>query len=112
MEIKISLAQSDLKRIKDILNITSYDDIHTSIVETYGNMLDVREGIKENHADIYFRFFNSHGLDSKLKKYDNCLCEVTRELTEEEADIGEVGKMYHVKFADGYETDVFEDELF
>lgn len=39
------------------------------------------------------------------------LCEVTRELTEE-VDIGEVGKMYHVKFADGYETDVFEDELF
>ena len=31
--------------------------------------------------------FNSHGTDSELTKYDNCLCEVQRELTKEEADI-------------------------
>ena len=44
------------------------------------------------------KMFNSHSADS--------------ELTKEEADIDDVGKMYHVRFMDGYETDVFEDELF
>ena len=55
--------------------------------------------------------FNSHGADSELKKYDNCLCEVQKELTKEEADIDDVGRMYHIKFMDGYETDAIEDEL-
>lgn len=27
-------------------------------------------------------------------------------------DIHEVGRMYHFKFMDGYETDAFEDELY
>lgn len=38
--------------------------------------------------------FNSHGTDSELTKYDNCLCEVQRELTKEEADIDDVGIQY------------------
>lgn len=57
------------------------------------------------------KVFNSHGADSQLKKYDNCICDVQRELTKEEADIKDIGKMYHVRFPDGYETDAFEDEL-
>ena len=58
------------------------------------------------------KMFNSHSADSELTKYDNCPCEIQRELTKEEADIDDVGKMYHVRFMDGYETYVFEDELF
>lgn len=58
-----------------------------------------------------YKIFDSKGADSELAKYDGCLCEITRELTEEEADINEVGKMYHIKFIDGYETDAFADEL-
>lgn len=38
--------------------------------------------------------FNSHETDSELTKYDNCLCEVQRELTKEEADIDDVGIQY------------------
>lgn len=63
------------------------------------------------NGEIMVKPFNSHGADSELKKYDNCLCEVQRELTKEEADIDDVGRMYHIKFMDGYETDAFEDEL-
>ena len=61
---------------------------------------------------LLLKMFNSHSADSELTKYDNCPCEIQRELTKEEADIDDVGKMYHVRFMDGYETDVFEDELF
>ena len=57
------------------------------------------------------KVFDCEGTDSELTKYDGCLCEVERELTKDESDIDEVGKMYHIKFMDGYETDAFEDEL-
>lgn len=57
------------------------------------------------------KMFNCNGTDSELSKYDGRLCEVERKLTKEEVDIDEVGSMYHVKFMDGYKTDVFEDEL-
>lgn len=43
MEIKISLSTSDLERIKDILGITDYDDIHTAIVEAFDYMLENEE---------------------------------------------------------------------
>lgn len=57
------------------------------------------------------KLFNSQGNDSKLAKYDGCMCEIVRELTRDEADIDDVGKMFHIKFMDGYETDAFDDEL-
>ena len=34
-----------------------------------------------------------------------------RPLTEKECDIADVGNMYKARFFDGYERDVFEDEL-
>ena len=43
MEIKIWLSDSDLERIKDVLGITSYDDIHKSIIDAYDYMLDKEE---------------------------------------------------------------------
>ena len=57
------------------------------------------------------KMFDCKGTDSELTKYDDCMCEVIRELTKDEADIDEVGRMFHIKLTDGYETDVFEDEL-
>lgn len=57
------------------------------------------------------KIFNSHGADSELRKYDGCSCKVIKELTKDEADIDDVGKMYTIRFKDGYETDAFEDEL-
>ena len=33
------------------------------------------------------KMFNSHSADSELTKYDNCPCEIQRELTKEEAEV-------------------------
>lgn len=55
--------------------------------------------------------FDTHGADSQLNCRSESEVEVIRELTKDECDIDEVGKMYHIKFADGFETDAFEDEL-
>lgn len=43
MEIKISLSSSDLERIKDVLGIENYNDIHTAIVEAFDYMLQKEE---------------------------------------------------------------------
>ena len=43
MEIKISLSESDLQRIENALGITSYDDIHTAIVEAFDRALAEKE---------------------------------------------------------------------
>lgn len=55
------------------------------------------------------KIFNT--TDSELKKYNGTEVEVIRALTEDEADIADVGNMYKVRFYDGYERDAFEDEL-
>lgn len=49
--------------------------------------------------------------DTELLKYNGTKVSVIRALTENECDIEDVGNMYKVKFEDGYERDVFEDEL-
>lgn len=49
--------------------------------------------------------------DTELLKYNGTKVSVIRALTENECDIEGVGNMYKVKFEDGYERDVFEDEL-
>lgn len=48
---------------------------------------------------------------SDLQKYNGCECEVVRECPENEYDKFDVGPMFVIRFADGYETDAFEDEL-
>lgn len=45
MIITISLSESDLRRISDVLGLTEYNDIHESIVKAYGDMLDGKEGL-------------------------------------------------------------------
>lgn len=55
--------------------------------------------------------FDTHGGDSEWMKRDGQPCTVLRPLTEKEADIADVGPMYHIRFSDGVETDAFEDEL-
>lgn len=50
-------------------------------------------------------------VDTELLKYDGQMVTVMRPLTEDEADIFDVGNMYKIRFSDGYETDAFEDEL-
>lgn len=55
--------------------------------------------------------FDTHGGDSTWNERSGEVVEILRELTEEEADIGDVGMMYRIRFSDGTETDAFEDEL-
>ena len=55
--------------------------------------------------------FDTHGNDSELNCRSGQEVEVIRSLTETECDIAEVGNMYKIRFADGMETDAFEDEL-
>lgn len=49
--------------------------------------------------------------DTELTKYNGTKVEIIRHLTEDEADIADVGNMYKGRFEDGYERDIFEDEL-
>ena len=55
--------------------------------------------------------FDTHGSDSELNCRSGQECVVARPLTEDEADLFDVGPMYRVVFKDGFETDAFEDEL-
>lgn len=49
--------------------------------------------------------------DTELMKYNGEKVEIIRPLTNKECDIEDVGNMYKAKFINGYERDVFEDEL-
>ena len=55
--------------------------------------------------------FNTHGGDTSWNDRSGQVVEVLRPLTEDEADLFDVGPMYRIRFADGTETDAFEDEL-
>lgn len=50
-------------------------------------------------------------MDSELRIYNGTEVETIRALTDDEVDIFDVGNMYKVRFNDGMEKDVFEDEL-
>lgn len=49
--------------------------------------------------------------DRLLERYNGTEVEVIRSLTLEECDIEDVGNIFVVRFYDGYESDVFADEL-
>ena len=54
--------------------------------------------------------FDTHGADSDLNGRSGQQVEIIRQLTKDEAD-DEVGKMFKIRFNDGFEADAFEDEL-
>lgn len=70
-----------------------------------------REGKEKNMKIESGKKYMFNTTDSDLTKYNGTEAEVIRPLTEDEADIFDVGNMYKVKFSDGYERDAFEDEL-
>lgn len=47
MEITISLSESDLDRIEEVLGTRDYDDIHTAIVEAFDIMLQKEEEFRQ-----------------------------------------------------------------
>ena len=58
------------------------------------------------------KIFNTNGTDTALNNRSGQEVEILRVLTATEVDIPDVGRMYRIRFADGCETDAFEDELF
>jgi len=48
---------------------------------------------------------------SDYLKYNGTHVDIIRPLNEQEADIADVGRMYKVRFCDGFIGDAFEDEL-
>ncbi len=61
----------------------------------------------EYHCEESFK-----SADAKLWLHSHQRVKILRRLSSAEADIGEIGYMFHVRFADGWDYDVFEDELF
>lgn len=57
------------------------------------------------------RYTYNGTLDAQLKTHSGCECEIVRALTCEEADLEETGPMFRVRFKDGFESDVYRDEL-
>ena len=55
--------------------------------------------------------FDSHGGDTTLNWRTGQHATVVRRLTQDEADLDEVGPMWEVKFEDGSLVHVFEDEI-
>ena len=47
MVISISLSESDLQRIKDVLGIDTYDDIHKAFIDAMDRLLSNEEENKE-----------------------------------------------------------------
>lgn len=57
-----------------------------------------------------FRYSGQDAL-RQLRSHDGLVCVVIRPLTGDEVDLDEIGPMSRVRFEDGYEDDVFDDEL-
>lgn len=57
------------------------------------------------------RTYEFYTTDSELRRFNGTRVKVLRELTEEECDISEVGRMYKAEFVVDGDFDVFEDEL-
>lgn len=71
----------------------------------------IRKALEELKENIYGKKYIFNTIDSELKKYNGTKVNVIRFLTDNECDTKDVGNMYKVQFKDGYEKDVFEDEL-
>ncbi len=56
-------------------------------------------------------FTYSGTLEPSLRARSGQPVTIVRPLTEREADLDEVGRMYRVVFPDGIQVDAFEDEL-
>ena len=54
--------------------------------------------------DIQKLVYDSHNGDSKMNCRTGQEVQIIRELTEKEADIEDVGRMFRVRFPDGYVT--------
>ncbi len=60
---------------------------------------------------LFTRYCGTTSIEHDLLAHSRQRCEVVRPLTRDEADIDDVGQMYHIRFADGFEADAYDDEL-
>ena len=49
-------------------------------------------------------------VETAIRQHHGQRCQVIRELGDSERD-PEIGRMWHIQFEDGFETDAFEEEL-
>lgn len=89
----ISLSPSDRKRIKDVLGISSYDEIQVSIVEAYSDMLDKIEKIVAKPRKIILQDGTCMG-DETLVFLTNAPKNRLKSLEKEACDIYKNGGSY------------------
>ena len=92
---------SEMNWDMDICPIAMYD-----FEEGKGN--DVQENTTERRTEMKIALFTT--TQSDLLKYNDTIVNVGAELNDNERDF-EVGRMWHITFCDGTQTDAFEDEL-
>lgn len=95
------------KVINGLSNHDLYNEIYMSMIDYFLNEAYKENPIKDNSIGIY----DSHNADTELNSRSGSSFIVINKLTKDDCDIDEVGNMYHVRFKDGFETDVFEDEI-
>lgn len=93
MLICISLTPSDRKRIKDVLGISSYEEIQASIVEAYNDMLDKNEKLVEKPRKIILQDGTCMG-DETLVFLTNAPKNRLKSLEKESCDIYKNGGSY------------------
>ena len=103
MSIILPFSEQEKQIISDIA--LSFYKSHIKTIERSRN--EVIPMFENGYKFIY----DSHGADSELNERTGNTATIIRPLTEDEADISDVGNMYKVRFEDGFETDVFEDEI-
>ena len=60
---------------------------------------------------VYHCYEGDDSADAELRDHTQQLVTVLRKLTAPKVDEFDVGRMYRVRFHDGFEYDVFNDEL-
>lgn len=95
------------KVIKNLSNNDLYNEIYMSTIDSFLTEAYKENPIKDNSIGIY----DSHNADTELNSRSGSSFIIINKLTKDDCDIDEVGNMYHVRFKDGFETDVFEDEI-
>lgn len=86
------------------------DDV-TDDIEYMTSGYDITGEFPVMHVKGTSLVFDTHGGDSELNKYSGTPCTIVRKLTEDEADLCEIGHMYVVRLEGGKEVHAFEDEL-
>lgn len=112
MEIKIDLSTSDLERIKNALGITSYDDIHTAIIEALDHVLEREESLRKMQRPLVKHKARTGKIDTKDVALNEQMIAVTIIPTEETSwGISDKYNIKDVKTGHVLRKDIVREEL-